>query len=131
MKSYTAFFLIILTSLSCSDDPDFNGGQTLPEPDYQFSPPQWTIGSWIDETSGNSLKFEKDNILVRKGDSTTNFLKVLPDANEDFKTNSLYQLSVENDGIRIRFIFFLYSANTLQYTLKTMGSGPTIELIKR
>ena len=65
-------------------------------------------------------------------DTTINFTKAYPNAHEDYKTSDLYQFSaIIADEIRISYTFERKLSNKLDYTLKIMGAGPTIELTKR
>ncbi|SNT24485.1 hypothetical protein SAMN05421640_2915 [Ekhidna lutea] len=132
MKTIQLIALVTVISFSCEDNLDLNGAQSLPEPESVFSPPSWLIGNWIDDSNTTNFRFEIDNIRLAMEDTVINFSKAYPDAHEDFKTADLYQFStIIEDQIRIRFYFERKMSNKLDYTLRIMGSGPTIELTKR
>lgn len=131
MKNHL-FIILILTIVGCRyDNLDDKISSLPPELEKGIAPPSWAQGHWFSQEDSISINFTSNNILIIAGNKTTNFSKDLPKAYEDFKTNSFYQLSLLVNGERQAYVFAMINPNTMEYTHKIMGYGPTFILSKK
>jgi hypothetical protein len=69
MNKISLLFLMLIIVASCSPTDDSN-----------YSAPSWIQGTWKEESSGDILTFEKDQILYTKGGNQISLLKKFMEA---------------------------------------------------
>lgn len=115
-------FFLSLTTISCSSrDDDIN------QPNNFINPPDWIIGTWLDETEPvwnqiGGFKFTNDNLIsiASNGDISSNLKEELKDGvnagvikTNEVITNTTYKLEIVSSGTVTNSFEFTKGTNNL------------------
>lgn len=93
-----------------------------PEDYADFSPPSWIIGTWQDSSDTVSYTFTSDNITMDSSSTSINFKEAYKEANvSENITDSLYEATVEGEGISAVYKFEKTSSTTVDHSITTGG----------